>query len=85
MKATVTPAQEAISEEEPVNGMDGEGNTLPFSPTTAALLSELNDLAGRNFDLERYLSRVHPNRTVDELTDEELTQAVEIGRKSAKK
>jgi phage recombination protein Bet len=70
---------------ESVYGVDAEGNTPPFSPATAALLDELNDLAGRGFLLDEYLRKVHPNKTVDELTDEQLTAAVERGRGAARR
>jgi hypothetical protein len=79
--ATEEPPLDAES----VYGVDAEGNTPPFSPATAALLDELNDLAGRGFLLEEYLRKVHPNRTVDELTDEQLTAAVERGRGAARR
>jgi hypothetical protein len=50
-----------------------------------ALMAELNDLATRGFDLETYLRRQYPETQLDELNDEELARAVEIGRRAAKR
>jgi phage recombination protein Bet len=65
--------------------MDAESPEEPASPDRDVLMAEVRALGTRGFDLEAYLKRAHPDTDLSELTDAELVQAAEVGRRVAKK